>query len=98
MIHERAELVVDDVTDHVGIDPEVLVDHDIAQAGDRGPGNVGVFGTSLLGQRTDRLAKDGEVPQDRVVCHRPEIAGIEMTCVRLAPFDRREHVGEPLVK
>ena len=46
---QRAELVVDDIEDQVGIHAEVLVNDEVAQARDRSPGNIG-HGVTRLGR------------------------------------------------
>ena len=39
-VRHGSELVLDDVEDEIAIDAEVLVDHHVAQSGDRGPGDL----------------------------------------------------------
>ncbi|ACV06053.1 hypothetical protein Ksed_10080 [Kytococcus sedentarius DSM 20547] len=53
------QMVLDDVFHEMGVDAEVLVDHDVPEAGDGSPGNLwgGVLG--FLRECPDGLADDG---------------------------------------
>lgn len=37
VVQQPRQLVVEDVADHVRVDPEALVDNHVAKSGDRGP-------------------------------------------------------------
>ncbi len=58
-ISQGSELVVDDVDDQFAINPEVLVDHDVAQTRDRCPWHFGEAVTRLAGEGSNGLTNDG---------------------------------------
>jgi len=63
---EWREITHDDLVDLIHVDPEILVGEQVAQSGDRLPGDVRVSRSRLISEALHRLAHDHEVVQDRV--------------------------------
>ena len=96
LVLERAQLVVDDVEDQVGVDAEVLVYDDVAKSGDCRPGNVWNACAGFGSEAAHGFSDDREVSQYRVVGHRCVLLGAQAGSVLLTSVDGVDDVGEAL--
>jgi len=87
----------DDIANDAPVDPEVLMDEDVAEAPDLRPRDLRVRTGDLFGKMVHGLTDDLAVALDRILCHLHDLTlGIKSDDVPLATFDRLENIIDSL--